>query len=158
MQIIYSDDTLLFFSGSSITEIESRLSVDLSSILNWLDNNFLFLNYTKTKTMLVGIHQRLAKVTSFCVFVSRKSFSRAYEFKYLGVVLDPNSPGTTTSIIFPPKYHPGWVCFVKHARSFHERFVSYYTTPWYFLYLTIAVRFGEAVGKQIGITQTNCNC
>ena len=39
---LYADDTLLFFSGSSITEIESCLSVDLSSIINWLDNNFPF--------------------------------------------------------------------------------------------------------------------
>ena len=66
------------------------LSADLSSIINWLDNNFLFLNYTKTMTMLVGTHQRLAKVTSFCVSANRKSFSRVYEFKYLGVMLDPN--------------------------------------------------------------------
>ena len=40
--------------------------------------------------MLVCNHQSLAKVTSFCVSANRKSLSRVYEFKYFGVMLDPN--------------------------------------------------------------------
>jgi len=47
---------------------------DLESVINWLNSNFIFLNYSKTKVMLTGTHQRLASVDSF---------------KYLGVVLDP---------------------------------------------------------------------
>ena len=87
---LYADDTLLFFSSNSIAEIESCLSVDLSSIISWLDSNLLFLNYSQTKIMLVGTHQRLARVTSFCVTACNKTFSRVYQFKYLGVMLDPS--------------------------------------------------------------------
>ena len=38
------------------------LSEDLEHIIEWLNNNFLYLDYTKTKVMLTGTHQRLALV------------------------------------------------------------------------------------------------
>ena len=85
----YADDTLLFYNSNSVTDIESCLSRNLSSIISWLDSNYLFLNYLKTKIMLVGTHQRLAKVEKFCVKASDRTLSRVLKFKYLGVVLDP---------------------------------------------------------------------
>ena len=64
---LYADDTLLFYISSSIEDTESCLSADLSNVISWLDSNFLFLNYTKTKVMLLVTHQRLAKVNDLCV-------------------------------------------------------------------------------------------
>ena len=55
------------FSSKFVSEIESRLSNDLTNIISWLDQKVLFLNYTKTKIMLLGTHQRLAKVNDFTV-------------------------------------------------------------------------------------------
>ena len=86
---LYADDTLLFYSGDSISDIEFHLSQDLNNMINWLENNFLFLNYAKTKVMLVGTHQRLARVTNFSITARNKSLDRVYQFKYLGVILDP---------------------------------------------------------------------
>ena len=86
---LYADDTLLFYSSNSVTDIESCLTRNLSSIRSWLDSNYLSLNYLKTKSMLVGTHQRLAKVEMFCVKASERTLSRVFKFKYLGVVLDP---------------------------------------------------------------------
>ena len=54
-----------------------------------VENNFLFLNYAKTKVMLVGTHQRLARVTNFGITARNKSLDRVYQFRYLGVILDP---------------------------------------------------------------------
>ena len=85
---LYADDTLLFYNSSSIEDIESCLSADLSNVISWLDSNFLFLNYTKTKVMLLGTHQRLAKVNDFCVSANSATIGRVYQFKYLGLVLD----------------------------------------------------------------------
>ena len=84
---LYPGDTLLFYNSSSIEDIESCLSADLSNI-SWLASNFLFLNYTKTKVMLLGTHQRLAKVNDFCVSANSATIGRVYRFKYLGLVLD----------------------------------------------------------------------
>lgn len=55
------------YSCSSILEIQSCLSGDINSIITWLDNKFLFLDYSKTKIMLVETHQRLVRATNFCV-------------------------------------------------------------------------------------------
>ena len=68
-----ADDTLLYFSSSSVGKVESALAGDLESIINWLNKNYLFLNYTKTKMMLSGTRQRLGSVHSFTVNVSRIS-------------------------------------------------------------------------------------
>ena len=38
---MYTDDTLLYVSSSSITGIESMLSEDLKHVVEWLNNNFL---------------------------------------------------------------------------------------------------------------------
>jgi hypothetical protein len=57
---LYADDTLIYFSSNSITTIESIFSEDLNRIIDCLNNNSLFLNYSKTKIMLVGTHRRLA--------------------------------------------------------------------------------------------------
>ena len=86
---LYADDTLLFYNSNSVTDIESCLTRNLSSIISWLDSNYLFLNYLKTKIMLVGTHQRLAKVENFCVKASERTLSRVFKLKYLGVMLDP---------------------------------------------------------------------
>ena len=64
---MYTDDTLLYVSSSSITSIESMLSEDLKHVIEWLNNNFLYLNYSKTKVMFTATHQRLILVDSFTV-------------------------------------------------------------------------------------------
>ena len=53
---LYADDTLLYVSSSSVTDIEFMLSEDLRHIIEWLNNNFVYLNYSKTKIMLSGTH------------------------------------------------------------------------------------------------------
>ena len=40
---LYADDTLLYVSSSSITDIESMSSEDLKHIIEWLNNYFLYL-------------------------------------------------------------------------------------------------------------------
>ena len=126
---LYADDTLLFYNSSSIEDIESCLSADLSNVISWLDSNFLFLNYTKTKVMLLGTHQRLAKVNDFCVSANSVTIGRVYQFKYLDSCLIQRSHGTITSITFLQKYHLAWVCCGKPARSFLVTPVLPYIMP-----------------------------
>ena len=86
---------LLHVSSPTVNVIESKLSEDMERIITWLNGNYLFLNYEKTKMMLVGNHQRLCKVTNFTVRVmdadnQQITVERVYVFKYLGVILDPS--------------------------------------------------------------------
>ena len=55
---------------------------DLESVINWLNSNFIFLNYSKTKVMLTGTVQSLASVDSlFAVKAKDTILSRVYQFK-----------------------------------------------------------------------------
>ena len=65
------------------------LSEDLKHIIEWLNNNFLYVNHSKTKVTLTGTHQRLALVDSFTVIAGDTVLSRVYQLKYLGVMLNP---------------------------------------------------------------------
>ena len=137
---LYADDTLLFFNGSSIREIESYLSADLRNIISWLHSNYLFLNYSKTKVILVGKHQRLSRVAIFSVSPFDKTFKKGSTSSSISVSCSIQaSLGVITSTILPPKYLPGWACCGKPAKSFLERPVSHTMTPWYFHYSTKAV-------------------
>ena len=86
---LYADDTLLYVSSSSISNIKSMLSEDVKHIIEWLNNNFLCLNYSKTKVMLTGTPERFALVESFTVRAGDTVLSQVYRFKYLGVMLGP---------------------------------------------------------------------
>ena len=86
---LYADDTLLFFESSSVQTIEAALSEDLGHVVGWLNQNYLMLNHSKTKVMLMGTHQKLSSVQSFTVNVNANDLERVYKFKYLGVILDP---------------------------------------------------------------------
>ena len=86
---LYADETLLFFESSSVQAIETALSHDLNHVVGWLNQNYLMLNHSKTKVMLMGTHQKLSSVQSFTVSVNDKDLERVYKFKYLGVILDP---------------------------------------------------------------------
>ena len=86
----YADDNLLYFSSKCVDTIETKLLKDLEQMISWLSSNYLFLNYKKSKIMLIGTIQQLSSTASFAIKANNdKVFERVYSFKYLGVVLDP---------------------------------------------------------------------
>ena len=46
---LYADDTLLFYSGNSISDIEFHLSEDLNNMINWLETIFSFLTILRLR-------------------------------------------------------------------------------------------------------------
>ena len=113
LSFMHADDTLLYYSGNPISLIETCLTEDLNRIVNWLDN-YLFLYYVKSKVMLMGTHQRLAKVNSFTIKARDTILSREYKFKYLGVMLDPCLTWNYhIDYISPPKFCLGWACLTE---------------------------------------------
>ena len=56
---MYADDTVIYVSCNSISEIEMQLSLDLANVSHWLKENKLFLNLRKTECLLFGTKQRL---------------------------------------------------------------------------------------------------
>ena len=76
-------------TSKKIDEKTTTTTTTAKHIIQWLTNNFLYLNYSKTKVMFIGTHQGLALVDSFTVRAGDTVLSRIYQFKYLGVMLDP---------------------------------------------------------------------
>jgi hypothetical protein len=71
----YADDTLIFFASKSAKDIKSKLTSDLNNLLRWFHSNCLILNVDKTKTMLIGTHQRLPTVGNFIVMAENISLT-----------------------------------------------------------------------------------
>ena len=84
----YADDTLLYFASDDVNIVESNRSSDLDIVTLWLSANYLILNSTKSKIMLVGTHQRLAS-KSFSISSNGRDLEGLEKFKYQGVFMDP---------------------------------------------------------------------
>ena len=68
--VLYADDTALFSASSDYNVITSDIHSDLAHIYNWLISNKPSLNIDKTKSMLFGTSQRLARTGAFSVYRS----------------------------------------------------------------------------------------
>ena len=58
---MYADDSTLFTSDISVSNLETILRKDLNRVLEWCYINKMNLNAQKTKCMLVGSSHKLSK-------------------------------------------------------------------------------------------------
>ena len=136
----YADDTLLFFESISVQAIEAALSQDLDHVVGWLNQNYLMLNHSKTKVMLMGTHQKLSSVQSFTVSVNDKVLERVYKFKYLGVILDPcltRNDHIEQESISVIRSRPALECYVEHGKSSQKKLASLCLMLWFYRYSII---------------------
>lgn len=82
---LYADDTVLYYFSSSVNDVEARLNADLEKIGDWLINNYLTLNTSKSKVMLIGSKRKLCNVDSISVQVYNNIVEKVEQFKHLGV-------------------------------------------------------------------------
>ena len=89
--MMYAVDTVLFLSGTSITEIEQQLSHDVMHLADWLEENELIVNLKKGKSevMLFGTSQKLSKLNDSLEIKYRdNNINVTMEYKYLGIQID----------------------------------------------------------------------
>lgn len=88
--VLYADDTALFVSGKALHEIQSKLSDDLEAVSKWLAENRLTLNTKKTKSMIFGSPQILAKNNNgnLKIDIQGETLEQVQTFKYLGLWFD----------------------------------------------------------------------
>ena len=87
---MYADDTVLYFTNLCTSEIAGIVQDDLNRVVQWMEGSRLILNQSKTKSMLFGSWQNLAKSPNFCLQLYGKTLERVAKFSYLGVVLNEN--------------------------------------------------------------------
>ena len=88
MNVASSSMLTIYFTSKSVSEIQAQLTADLLRVISWLQANYLILNVDKTKIMLVGTHQKIAKAENLKIDINNARLERVNDFKYLGVVLD----------------------------------------------------------------------
>lgn len=87
--LMYAYYTVLFFSGVTASIIENNFNAELELVGLWLINNSLFLNITKTESVLFGTHLILSfRRFQILLYYSMVAPLSVNEFKYLGIVFD----------------------------------------------------------------------
>ena len=87
---MYADDTVFYFTNLCTSEIARVVQDDLNGVVQSMESSRLILNQSKTKSMLFGSWQNLAKSPNFCIQLYGKTSERVAKFSYLGVVLNEN--------------------------------------------------------------------
>ena len=84
---IYTDDTEIHSSNSSLKALTSHIQEDLDSIDLWMSSIRLQVNPTKTVSMLIGPHQKIRN-QALDVSLSNTKICSVTSTKYLGVYID----------------------------------------------------------------------
>ena len=87
---LYADDTVLYFSHSSINNIELALNTDLENVYNWMCQNKLSVNCKKTECILFGSKHMLSKQNVLNIKLHKSPLNQVRHFKYLGLICDEN--------------------------------------------------------------------
>ena len=102
-----------------VNDIESKITSDLKNLRRWLHSNCLILNFDKTKTMLIGTHQRLSTVNNFMVMANNINLTTVGTFKYLGTALDQTlSWKDHVSSSRVKRFPLDWECLVEHVKYY----------------------------------------
>lgn len=86
--VMYADDSTLFHSHASISELSKALEQELDAVFNWISKNNMVLNLSKTKSMLIGSKQRLHNSPCLPLTMKGSKLEQVNQFKLLGVTVD----------------------------------------------------------------------
>lgn len=94
---MYADDTNLYFSGESKSEIERNLQISLNSLSTWCKYNGMLLNTSKTKVMLITTYQKRTSLTSenLDLHFNNDDLNTITGDKILGIFVDNNLTWST---------------------------------------------------------------
>ena len=87
---LFADDTYLTLSHNNLFELEKKVNIQMHHIDNWMCQNKLSLNYSKTTYLLFNKHLPSAVNTNFKVLINNIQIDRNKVVKYLGVHIDEN--------------------------------------------------------------------
>ena len=85
--LIFADDTAVFYSASSMTELQSIIDESFPKILSWLHANRLSLSIRKTSYQ---VYTSSKEDNDLLIKVGNEKLNRSYTVKYLGVLIDEN--------------------------------------------------------------------
>ena len=84
---LFADDTCLFLTADSVSELQFIANNELKRIEYWMASNKLTINYSKTKYMIIRSDKGV-NIGNFNVIIDGNVIDRAVNFKYLGIQID----------------------------------------------------------------------
>ena len=85
---MYADDTVLHLAGPTVYNLNFYINQDLQCFTEWLEDNNLVLNVSKTKCLLFTSQRHKERDCNLNLNLLEKAISCETTFKYLGVVFD----------------------------------------------------------------------
>jgi exonuclease III len=88
----FADDTVIYVSGNSISEVTNKLQKCLDNVQYWYSQNRLKVNASKSNIMLMGTPRKLAMVdrANFKINYNKAPLSSTDVIRYLGLFVDQN--------------------------------------------------------------------
>ena len=124
---LYADDTVLYCFSKDPHQLEKKLNEDLSNVAVWLKENKLTLNLGKSKSMLIGSNQKIAKISELSISIFNCNLENVESFKYLGIKLTSDFTWSDHVEYVIPKVNQrlGLLRRIKHLLPFQARLLFY---------------------------------
>ena len=87
---LFADDTVLLMRKTNKDKLQELVNHELRVIYDWMKNNRLSLNYTKTNFYLSANKHNFKLVTNFNVAVGKHDIQSVEKVKYLGAIFEKN--------------------------------------------------------------------
>ena len=84
---LFADDTLLSLASKNLAKLQKEMNKELKHVFEWLYENKLTLNFTKTKYMVISKAKKIFD-SDFKIKLNGVPLKRCSEYKYLGVYID----------------------------------------------------------------------
>ena len=84
----FADDTLLSMADKNLDTLDKRVNSELKLIDDWLQNNKLSLNYSKTCYLLFSKHLHISVNSKFSVHMNHSKIEKSNLVKCLGLLND----------------------------------------------------------------------
>ena len=125
--ILYVDDTLLYYSGKTVADLQLKINTDLESLSQWLNNNLLTLNYDETKFMIFANKKPTPSLSDVTITVENHKVLREKSITYLGITLseDFSSHEHIDNMIAKINQRLGILRRIKHCLDLNTRCVIY---------------------------------
>ena len=84
---MFADNTSIYSSGQSISEIQSKLQMAIDSVIPWYESNRLAINTEKSSVVLVGKKTQI-RDNNLNIYINNVLVNETNCTKYLGICID----------------------------------------------------------------------
>jgi hypothetical protein len=86
--ILFADDSNMFVSGSSLSDMCEVLNRELDLVSDWLKANKLLLNIAKSSFMIMSSHHKTYDPVHYNICIDHVEIQQVNQCKFLGVTID----------------------------------------------------------------------